>query len=343
MPTLDLNAPYGVIMGEAPVEDARYTQGGLYFDVNGNEVTSPRIKQGAPATVTELTAAQLAALTTGQTGVTYEVTDVAGRPQYRWDGAAFAAVVTAQTDPLTGGIEISAGGVMAPVAQRLQCSSGLPFVMPSNGTISNTSGGVTVGTAFDYIIGPSYTYFPSGALFASSPAGWYYTLWTAATIGTVYANTYTNGAPKIPSTPTPLVTVAGAYTQVTGLDVIGPNVVVPGGAMGDNGSIEWQRVVNNNNSAGSKGYPTFFGGTNVQGLNQTTNPKEAGAGSIKNRGRKTAQISANAAHGDSGNASTLNKSTVDTAQNQILAMGINLAVATDYAIIESFSFKVFYG
>lgn len=259
------------------------------------------------------------------------------------EGGEAHPIVTGVDNPLTGGIDISASGVIAPVAQRLQCSSGIPFVMPSSGTISNTSGGVTVGTAFDYVIGPSYTYFPSGALFASSPAGWYYTNWTAATIGTVYANTYTNGTPKIPSTPTPLTTVVGAYTQATGLDVIGPNVVVPGGSMGDNGSIEWQRVVNNNNSVGSKGYPTFFGGTNVQGLNQTTNPKEAGAGSIKNRGRQTAQISANAAHGDSGNASTLNKPTVDTAQNQILAMGINLAVATDYAIIESFAFKVFYG
>lgn len=221
-------------------------------------------------------------------------------------------------------------------------SSGLPFVMPSSGTINNTAGSVTVGTAFDYVIGPSYTFFPANALFASSPAGWYYTNWTAATIGTVYANTYANGIPSIPTTPTPLTTVAGAYTQSTGFDVIGPNVIVPGNAMGDNGMIEWQRMVNNNNSAGQKIYNTFFGGVNFQGLTQTTNPREAGAGSLKNRGRKTAQIGANAAHGDNNNASTLPKLSIDTSQNQIAAMAIQLQTATDYAIIESFAFRVTY-
>lgn len=321
MPTLDLNAPYGVIMGDAPVEDARYTQDGLYFDVSGNQVTSPRIKQGTPATVTELTAAQLATYT-GHTGETVEVTDLPGRPQYRWDGVRFAPISN---------------------ALRLYCSSGLPFVLPSSGTISNTEGGVTAGTAFDYVIGPSYTYFPANALFTSSPAGWYYTNWTAATIGTVYADTYTNGTPRIPSAPTPLTTVAGAYTQTTGFAVIGPNVVVPGNSMGDNGCIEWQRVVNNNNSAGQKIYNTYLGGVNFQGLTQTTNPKEAGEGTLKNRGRKTAQVAANAAHGDNNNASAITKLSLDTSQNQVLSMSLQLQTATDFAIIESFAFKVFYG
>lgn len=254
--------------------------------------------------------------------------------------AVLNGVPVTATKTLTGGIELSAGGELVLNTKMIVLSSGLPFVMPSNGTINNTTGSVTVTTAFDYVIGPSYTYFPAAALFAASPAGWYYTNWTSATIGTVYADTYTNGSPVIPSSPAQLTTVAGPYTQATVFDAIGPNMVVPGGFMGKNGVIEWQRVANNNNSAGSKGYPTFFGGANFQGLNQTTNPKEAGAGSLKNRGRTTAQVSGNAAHGDSGNASTIQKLTVDTSQNQILSMGINLAVATDYAIIESFLFRV---
>lgn len=256
-------------------------------------------------------------------------------------GAGPGAVdVDAVTNPLTGGVSLSAGGAVILNTKMLVWSSGLPFVMPSSGTINNTAGSVTVSTAFDYVIGPSYTFFPSGALFASSPAGWYYTNWTAATIGTAYANTYANGAPSIPASPVPLTTVAGPYTQTTSFDVIGPNVVVPENFMGSNGTVEWQRVVNNNNSAGSKIYNTFFGGVNFQGLTQTTNPKEAGAGSLKNRGRKTAQISASAAHGDSGNASTLPKLSIDTSQNQILSMSIQLATATDFAVIESFLFRV---
>lgn len=213
--------------------------------------------------------------------------------------------------------------------------SGIPFVMPASGTINSTSGSITTGTAHDYAVGPSYSYFPANALSASSPAGWYYTNWTAATLGTVYADVYTNGVPQIPPAPQPLTTVAGAYTQVTGFDAIGPSYIVPGGFMDDNGCIEWQRVANNNNSAGAKTFNTYFGGSLIQGFAQTANPKEAGMGTIKNRGRQSAQISANAAHGDSGNASTLPKSSIDTSAAQIFAFALQLATATDYAMIES--------
>ena len=227
-----------------------------------------------------------------------------------------------------------AGGSQV-ASQSIAFASGIPFVMPASGTINNTTGSVTVGTAFDYVIGPSYTYFPANALFASSPAGWYYTNWTAATIGTIYADVYLNGVPKIPASPTPLTTVAGAYTQVTGFDAIGPNYVVPGGFLGANGFIEWNRFANNNNSAGTKIYNSYFAGTFFQGVTQTTNPKEAGQGTLKNRGRQTAQIGANASHGDSNNVSAFTKLSIDTTQNQIFGMSAQLAAATDYAIIES--------
>lgn len=129
-------------------------------------------------------------------------------------------------------------------------------------------------------------------------------------------------------------------SSVSGFDVIGPNYVIPGGFMGPHGLLEWGRAVNNNNSAGAKVYNTFFGGTNFQGLSQTTNPREAGMGTLRNRGRETAQIGVNAAHGDSNNASTLPKLAIDTTQNQVVSMAIQLAVATDYAIIEGHHFRV---
>ena len=218
--------------------------------------------------------------------------------------------------------------------------SGLPFVVPSSGTINNTSGSVTATTAFDYIIGPSYSYFPSGALFAASPAGWYYTVWTAASIGTVYADVYYNGNAHIPTKPTTLTTVAGAYTQVVGFDIVGPNFVVPGGMMSVNGVVEWWRAINNNNSANTKTYNTYFGGTLIQGVGQTNNPKEAGYGSIQNRGRLTAQVSANTAHGDNGNASAIIKPTINTADNQLFSFSVQLANASDYAIIESHKIRI---
>lgn len=252
--------------------------------------------------------------------------------------AAGDSVVRASRS-VTGGLEILSGGnrTSLPIAAG---SSGIPFVMPSRGTINNTAGSVTVATAFDYVIGPSYTYFPAAALHAASPAGWYYTLWTAATIGTVYADTYQNGIPTIPASPTALVTVAGAYTQAINFDVTGPNYVIPGGTMGVNGYIEWGRTINNNNSAGAKVYNVYLGGSLAQGTSQTTNPKHGALGTIKNRGRVTAQISTSGAAGDPGNASSLPKLTIDTAQNQVISMSLRLAVATDFAMIESHHVRV---
>lgn len=239
-------------------------------------------------------------------------------------------------------VRLTAGASSVSGAGNYQ-GSALPFVMPASGTVNNTAGAITTGTAFDYVIGPSYSYFPANQLFGGSPAGWYYTVWTAATIGTVYANTYLNGNAQIPAVPTPLTTVAGAYTQVTGFDVLGPAFVIAANAMGPNGCIEWHRVVNNNNSAGQKIYNTFLGATSFQGVTQTTNPKEAGMGVVRNRGVVSRQAAANAAHGDNNNASAVTKLTIDTSQAQVFGFAMQLAVATDYAMIESHGIKVFNG
>jgi len=220
-------------------------------------------------------------------------------------------------------------------AKSITFASGVPFIVPSSGSVNNTAGNITVSTGLDYVVGPAYTFFPLGALYASSPSGFYYTNWTAATILTVYADMYTSGVPQIPDAPTPLTTVAGAYTQTTGVDIFGPSYAIPGGFLGQNGFIEWNRVVNNPNSANNKVYNMYFGGVLFQGSNQTTNPKAAGQGTLKNRGRVNAQIGVSGAYGDSGNASSLPKLSINTDNTQVLAFAVSIANAADYAIIES--------
>lgn len=218
---------------------------------------------------------------------------------------------------------------------RLTFGSGIPFILPSSGTVNNTVGNITVSTGLDYVVGPSYVFFPLGALYTNSPSGWYYTNWTAATLCVVYADMYVSGIPAIPSNPTPLTTVAGAYTQSTGFDIFGPSYAIPGKFLGPNGFIEWNRVINNPNSANNKIYNLYFGGVTFQGQTQTTNPKAAGQGTIKNRGRAGAQIAANASYGDSANASTLPKLSINTDSTQVFAFAVQIANAGDYAIIES--------
>ena len=96
-----------------------------------------------------------------------------------WDATTTASYTSSTLpDPamLGDGAYAIVGGIPVQVKDgkflgEYTVGSGIPFVVPSSGNITSASGNVTVTSAFNYIIGPSYTFFPQGALFAKSPAG----------------------------------------------------------------------------------------------------------------------------------------------------------------------------
>ena len=250
-------------------------------------------------------------------------------------------------DPATLGVGADAivGGMPVQVKDgkflgEYTVGSGIPFVVPSSGNITSTSGGVTVTSAFGYIIGPSYTFFPQSALFAKSPSGWYYTVWSSTTVGKVYADVYYIDVPKIPTNPTSLTTVTGAYTQAKDYFAVGPSYIIPAGFMGKNGSIIWNRQVGCKSSATKKTFGGFFGQETFQGGDITTNIASGQSGSVVNRGTSIRQCAANAAFGDSGLASSLSRLIVDTGKNQIISMRVKIVDATDFAIIEAHSITI---
>ena len=219
--------------------------------------------------------------------------------------------------------------------------SAIPFIMTSSGNFG--SFGVLSGiTAMNTTHTAAYCYFPANVINnISTPAGWYWTVFRSATVADVYQERYLTGTPQIPATQTPFAgSGPGAWTQTTGLDIIGPNVVVPANSMGPNGSIVWERGITVLNSAGAKTLNTYFGSSVVQGASLTTTPYNGGIGTIKNRGIATKQYAVNGANGDVGNAGGVKYLAIDTTQDQVAAQAIKLAVATDYAVIESFSFKL---
>lgn len=227
----------------------------------------------------------------------------------------------------------AAGGVPMILAQ-----SGIPFVMPSSGSVAS-NGNLSGLTAFNTVYGWCYCYFPAGAVFSGSAGGWYLTNLTGATVGTIYADTYSSGQPTIPDSPTPIIAAGpGAYTQATGADVPGPSCIVPAGALGPNGALYWERATNNNNSAGSKNYNTYLGATVLSGATHTTNPYHGALGTLKNRGSAQRQFCLNSQNGDPGNAGGMKYLTLDTNQAQVFAHSIRINTATDFAVIESFAF-----
>lgn len=100
------------------------------------------------------------------------------------------------------------------------CPSG---VVSANGALGSLSNGLPYSSAY-----ACYLYLPAGAAFAGAAAGWYYTVMTSTTSGTIYNNLYSgSGPPLILVNPTPIVAAGpGGFTGVTAV-VQGPSIVLP--------------------------------------------------------------------------------------------------------------------
>lgn len=215
-------------------------------------------------------------------------------------------------------------------------SAAIPFLLVSSGSVGR-DGALSGLTALNTIYGWSYCYFPSGAVYATSPAGWYLTNLTSTTAGTIYANRYTTGQPQLPATNTPIVSQAtGAYTQTTGIDIIGPTANLGGGSLGRHGVLPWERVVCNNSSAGAKTTSIYVDSVAIESNTNTTSQFWGGGGVMRNRGLESKNVSLSSQSGEKGVGSTIIYSTVDTTVTQPVSQTLKLAVATDYLVLESY-------
>lgn len=94
-------------------------------------------------------------------------------------------------------------------------ANGVAIGLPGTGSIAN-NGAFTAGNAFTNIKANTgmFLYFPTSAIVAGSTAGFYYTVMSSTTAGTIYNNTYTSGTPLVPASLTSFVTTGpGAFTQ----------------------------------------------------------------------------------------------------------------------------------
>lgn len=225
---------------------------------------------------------------------------------------------------------------------RTLVQTGIPFVFQSSGSVDDSGGfgGVLSGlTALPVAYGWSYCYFPAGKLIAGSAAGWWLTNLTSTTGGIVYNHQYAGGQPSIPSNPARFPTGSpGAYTQTSGsTDIPAITCVIPAGAMGPNGAIEWDQKRAAVNSANNKQFNLLFGGQLVCGNTLTTSALLQGAvGTIHNRGSELAQVSVQSSYGDA-NSGSMRRQTVDTTQSQLFVHAMYIANASDYAVLEGAS------
>lgn len=214
-----------------------------------------------------------------------------------------------------------------PAVARQLAASAVATIIPSSGS-SNATGQITHTTAL-----PAQ---PTGTVLIFLPAG----VVTAGSQGTgagLYSVTYSTTA-ICQLTGTGIVTANAAYTQVV-TEVLMATDTIPAGAMGLNGAVESRSTWSFPNNANSKTLRLRLGGIGgTQYLNtpQTTNVSLGDARRIRNRGAANAQVGsfASSSIGLGGSTGSLVTSALDMTSAQDLVLTGQLAVATDFLILE---------
>lgn len=211
--------------------------------------------------------------------------------------------------------------------------SAIPFVVSSSCTMAN-NGAVSVCAAMPYTIGASYSYWPANAICTANTAGWYWTVWSSTTAGTIYNNTYPGGQPEVVASPTAFVCSAGSGTQ-TSAAVTAMSATVPANAMGVNGSIEIINQMHLNNAASNHYWQPKFGGTALIAVTETSTSNAGLSATIMNRGLTNSQSTVV----NGGGGGTF--STIDTTSAQTISINIQIStVASDFIILDNYSLKI---
>jgi hypothetical protein len=214
--------------------------------------------------------------------------------------------------------------------------SGVLMLLPSSGSVGG-NGAVTGLTALPAALGACYAYFPAGALYAGSVAGFYYCDVTSTTAATAYNDRWTGGTPVFPATPTPIVaTGPGAYTQTTGAAITAASVVIPGGTLGTDGVVTVYPNIGANNTGNNKAWAVRFAGNSLISKVNTTATIDNTPVWLRAGGTTDRQIATSYAGLSTNAGAVFARVAVDSTVAQDLIITLQLATATDYMFLQGF-------
>lgn len=266
-------------------------------------------------------------------------------------GSVLSSTQVTATQALISGTPITLpnGTVVNLGAPPMLSSSCVPFAIPSSGSIGNNGAlsGITTFTATYATVG-MYLYFPAAAIAAGSAAGWYYTVMSSGSTGTIYNNVYTSGTPRVPSVLVPFVTTGpGAYTQTTAA-VDGVAITVAGGTLGASGVLYTDGVLEANNNANGKPFNVLFGGQ-AAGFKQMSSTNTGTFSSkVSNINASSQMLLASGSSlsgqyfGGGVSSGIVTRSSVNTANDQTLLLRLKLDTATDWLMLSGYSVLTYY-
>ena len=232
---------------------------------------------------------------------------------------------------------IPAAGANSP---RILYQRGVPTVLLSSATNITATGAITGLTALPYV--------PSGVVFVYCFAqtglleGLYYARFSSTTACQLYTD--------VGGTITPTGITAGAYVGGT-TEAILTSIIIPGGSMGANGMIRAQSSWGCSNSANNKTARTRLDGVLFGQQSQTTVASFSMMNGIKNRGNPAIQFQASSGSGGPANALGSNSSSssnnaqtaINTSVDTTLTVRGQLAVATDFLVLETCTIEILAG
>lgn len=211
-----------------------------------------------------------------------------------------------------------------------------PFIVPSSGSVTVTTGALALTTALDQIYPSCYMYFPAGTWTAST-AGWYYVVMTSTTVGTVYNTAYTTGIPTAPSTLSVVTTGAGAYTQTVLTYLPGQIFTIPGNIIGATGRLVSEVVCSTPSTSDAKYLQLSLGSTDFTSIGLSSATVANLFGITSNQGVANKQTTF-IYDGVNNGSTTL--STVDTTVAQTVKISYYLTTDTDWLAFQWLNLQV---
>lgn len=225
--------------------------------------------------------------------------------------------------------------------------SAVPVCLAPNGTVA-TNGIVTLGTALPTTYsGGIWLRFPANAIVGGA-AGLYWAVMSSTTQGQVYTNFADPASEFIPFIPSgTLVAAVGsnaAYTQTTGADITLANTTLVAGVLGVSGALRCTRAISTTtpSNANAKTSDLMLGAVDIHPADPTTNVYAEYISVTRNRGVANKQFNTryNTNMGVATTGNTNQWTTVDTSVNNALSITGRIAVATDYVLLEGYTFEI---
>lgn len=240
--------------------------------------------------------------------------------------------------------------VETPNAPYILAQWAVPVILAPNGTVA-TNGTITLGTALPTTYsGGAWVRLPAAAVVGDAAGTIHYAVFSSTTVGVIYTLTADAAVAFTPYIPTvALVAATGsnsAYTQTISADITLANVTVPGGAMGASGKLRVEDATQTNNSAGTKTVKVALLTANMLTANLSTSVGSRRMSTIQNAGLLTSQKGHTATQGIAQGPGTgtttgvMLVSAINTGIAQPLTFTGQLAVATDYIVLEAATVEI---